>query len=56
MNGTNTEPVLKTIFEPNESYNYLCIDLYTTNDPTNTTCQPDGTWSLETPPTCTGMY
>ena len=39
-----------------ESYTYSCMEGYTTTDDLCTVCQPDGTLSLTTAPTCTSEF
>ena len=39
-----------------ESYTYSCMEGYNTTDDLCTVCQPDGTLSLTTAPTCTSEF
>ena len=58
-NGTNTIPVpanLEQSLKYLSSYTYSCKEGYTTTDPLTTICQPDGSLSLTTPPSCNGEF
>ena len=54
--GINTDDVPDSLsggLDYLETYTYSCMEGYTTTDDLCTVCQPDGTLSLTTAPTCT---
>ena len=54
--GTNTELVCPDLsLESLDAYVYTCMPGYNTMDETCTVCLPNGEFSLEMPPNCTGM-